>query len=237
MQSKKIQLTIQVLSIVLFALVSALVPQEYVFVFFLLYFLVMMLVFSRLMSSGFKKPGEIKTQPIFKEDDVSKIIASDIQLLQEIREQFRPMMILFALTFLVILIAPLYWQYIADHVKSTIHSLTGNEFLTKFITILFFYLFLMAIMFLPRTLATRRLKQKKQIHTPRRYAVHREGLILDGRLLAYSKDLCIKVNSKRRFVEIHGEKLPFIIRLYTIDASRLADKLEEVGLDECREQT
>lgn len=234
MQSRRLQLLIQVFSIVLFALISALAPQEYLFAFFILYFAVFMFVFSRLMGGGFKSANKIKTQPVFKEDDVSKIIASDVQLLQEIREQFKPMMILLGLTFLVILIAPIYWQYIADHVKSTVSNLTGNEFLTKFLVFLSFYVFLMAIMYLPRTLVTRRLKQKKQIYTPRRYAVHKEGLLLDGRLLEYTKDLCMKVNSKRRFVEIHGEKLPFIIRLYTLDTSRLADKLGEVGLYECK---
>jgi uncharacterized membrane protein len=80
----------------------------------------------------------------------------------------------------------------------------------------------------------RGVKQKKQLYYPRIYAVYKEGIVIEGRLLQYSKDMCFKVETKRRFVEVHGDKLPFVVRLYTLDVSKLADKLFEVGLRECR---
>jgi uncharacterized membrane protein len=70
--------------------------------------------------------------------------------------------------------------------------------------------------------------------TPQVFALYKDGLLMDGRLLKLEKDMCYKVNSKRRFIQILSPRLPYDIRLYTLETSKLADRLREVGLYECR---
>lgn len=233
MQSKAIQVIIQIISIILFALVSAIAPG-YSFLFFILYFAILMFVFSRTMRGGLKRADQVKSAPLFKENDVSAIMTSDPMLMQEVKEQFKSMMLLMILPFLVIFIAPLYWEYVARYVETYVYQASSNEFLTRFAVFLMFYVFLIGVLQAPRLILMRKMKQKKQIYTPRRYSVHREGLLLDNRLLELTRELCIKVDTRRKFVEIHGDKLPFIVRLYTLDYTRLASTLREVGLNVCR---
>ncbi|MEM4718417.1 MAG: DUF2208 family protein, partial [Desulfurococcaceae archaeon] len=231
--NKAIQAIIQIISIILFALVSAIAPS-YSFLFFIIYFIILMFVFSRTMRGGFKRVDQVKSAPLFKESDVSAVITSDPMLIQEVKEQFKSMMLLMILPFLVIFIAPLYWQYVAHYIENYMYQVSNNEFVTRFTVFLLFYVFLIGILQAPRVLLMRKMRQKKQIYTPRKYSVHKEGLILDNRLLELTRDLCIKVDTKRKFVEIHGDKIPFIVRLYTLDAIKLANKLHEVGLNECK---
>lgn len=234
MQSRKTTTAIQVASMILFALVSAAAP-DYMWLFFLIYFAIIMFVMSRMAMGGLKKVEQMKGSPLFKEENATTAMASDVALIKEVKEQFKSPMLMMILSFaLIFIIPPVYWGYVSPHVENFIKQTTTNEFITRFIVFLAFYVFMISILYLPRTLIMRGMKQKKQLYYPRMYAVYREGVLVEGRLLEYSKDMCYKVDSRRRFVEVHGDKLPFVVRLYTLETSRLADKLSEVGLRECR---
>lgn len=233
-QSKLASIAFQVVSIVMFALISAAVPQ-YAWIVFIAYFAVLMIIMTRLATRGMKKASELKGTPLFKEENAVQIMASDIALMQEIKDQLKSTMLLMVMPLMVLLIAPLYWQYINPFLVNTVLKDLGSEFLIRFIGFLLFYTFLIVTMFLPRLVVTRKLKQKKQLYTPRVYSVYKNGLYMDGRMVEYDKESCYQANSRRKFVEIHSPKLQFIVRLYTLEVSALAGRLREVGLYECRE--
>ncbi|MEM1638575.1 MAG: DUF2208 family protein [Desulfurococcaceae archaeon] len=234
MQSRGVTIAIQVASMILFALISAAAPG-YMLLFFIIYFAIIMLITSKMAMGGLKKVEQMKGSPIFKEENATTVMASDTLLIQEVKEQFKSPMLMMILSFaFVLIIPPVYWSYISPYIENLIKQSTTNEFVVRFIVFLAFYVFMIAVLYLPRTLIMRGIKQKKQLYYPRVYAIYKEGVVIEGRLLEYSRDMCYKVNSKRHFVEIHGDKLPFIVRLYTLETSKLADRLYEVGLRECR---
>lgn len=232
---KLVPIIIQVATIVMFALVSAAIPA-YTWIFFILYFVVLTVIMMRTTGKGLKRVTEVKGSPLFKEENAASIMAGDTILFKEIREQFKLAFLPMVSLLIVIFIYPLYWQYLDPLVKDVLHSITDDAFITRFAEFLAFYAFLIAIMSLPRVLITRKLQQKKQLYIPRTFSVYRDGIYLEGRMIEYSKDACYKVDSKRKFVEIHSPKIPFVIRLYTLEVSKLADRLREVGLYECRAQ-
>jgi uncharacterized membrane protein len=233
-QSRVQTAVLQATSMILFALISAAAP-EYMWLFFIIYFAIIMIVMSRMTMSGLKRVDQMKGSPLFKEDNAATAMASDAILIQEVKEQFKSPMLLLLLSFaLIFVIPPVYWGYVSPYVESLIKQMTTSEFIVRFVVFLAFYVFMIAILYVPRSLLMRGVKQKKQLYYPRIYAVYKEGIVIEGRLLQYSKDMCFKVETKRRFVEVHGDKLPFVVRLYTLDVSKLADKLFEVGLRECR---
>ncbi len=235
MPSKLVNTLIQIVSLVLFALVSAIAP-EYTWLFFILYFIIIMAVMTKMSMKGFKRADSVKGSPLFKEDNTTIAMSSDTLVLQEVKEQFKAVMLMMFLPFVIIfLVPPIYWTYINPIVDSATRQVFENEVLVRFIGFLAFYSILVLTIQIPRLLLMRGLKSKKQLYTPRSFALYREGLLMDGRLLAFDKDMCYKVDSKRKFVQIESPQLPYNVRLYTLEVSKLADRIREVGLHECRE--
>lgn len=228
-------LVIQAISIVLFSLVSAAAP-EYAWIAFILYFFVLMFVMTKITGRGLKKAPERKGSPIFKEDQATQIMAHDSLLIKEVKEQFKSTTLMLLLPIVALVLAPMYWQYIDPPVKSALAQFTTNEFLIRFIGFIMFYVFLIAIMQIPRLAVSRLVKQQKQLYVPRTFSLYKDGILIDNRYVQYESDLCFQGDANRKFVEMHGKKIPFIIRLYTIEVSKLASKLKEVGLSECQGQ-
>jgi Predicted membrane protein len=177
---------------ILFALVSAAAP-EYMWLFFIIYFAIIMIVMSKMTMSGLKRVDQMKGSPIFKEENAATVMASDAMLIQEVKEQFKSPMLLLLLSFaLIFVIPPIYWGYVSPYVESLINQMTTSEFIVRFVVFLAFYVFMIAILYVPRALLMRGVKQKKQLYYPRVYAVYKEGIVIEGRLLQYSKDMCFK---------------------------------------------
>lgn len=234
MPSRLVNIAIQTVSIVIFALISAIAPG-YMWIFFILYIVLIMYITTRLVAGGLKKATGIKGSPLFKEDNAHIVMASDALLFQELKDQFRNMMIIMLLPLLVILVAPpLYWQYVSPYINELARSFTTNDVLIKFVVNLGFYATLVLLIQLPRLLLTLKAKQRKQIFSARTFSVYRDGVVLDGRLLKFEKDMCYQANIQRRFVQISSPRLSFDIRLYTIETAKLIDVLRRVGLDECK---
>jgi len=231
-QIKPRTLVMQVVSIIAFALVSAAFPG-YAWIIFLLYFVILMLIMTRTTRRGFKKVSEIRGSPLFKEENAMVIGSKDELLIKEMKEQFRPMMVLFILPLFVILIAPIYWNYIAPLIENFLASIVESQFITDFIRFLAFYAFIISVMYIPRFFIMRKVVQKKQLYIPRTFYIYKAGIYADGKLIEPSREACYEVNLSRKFVEINSPKLPFVVRLYTLEVSRLADKLREIGLYEC----
>lgn len=233
-QNKKLSIVFQVLSIVLFSLISAALPQ-YAWVVFILYFVVLMAITSRSSMRGLGRRGGLKGTPLFREENAVQVMTRDVLLIQEIKEQFKSTMVLLTLPLLIIFIAPIYWDHVNPILVNNLLKYIGHEFIERFLSFLLFYVFLIAIISLPRIILMHKLKQKKQLYTPRVFHVYRNSLYIDGRILDYSKDMCFKHDPRRKFVEVRSPRLPFDIRLYTLETSTLANRFKEVGLSECRE--
>lgn len=235
MSSRATTIFIQVLSMVIFALISAAVPQ-YLPLIFVVYFAILLIVSSRLATRGMKKASSVKGTPLFREDNPAQVAVQDDLLLQEVKDQFKSTLVLMFLPFiLVVVLAQVYWMYINQIIESYVLQGISDSFLSRFIQVLIFYAFISAVMLIPRWLMSRRFSQKKQLMIPQKFMVYKDGIVMDGRLVSYANDMCFKLDTRRKYTELHSAKLPFTVRLYTLEVSKLAEKLREVGLRECRE--
>jgi len=231
--SKKANIAIQAVSIVLFALVAALIPQ-YALLIFILYFMLFMIIATRTSLKSTKSIDKSAGPSLFKESASAQAMMYDSLLAEELRSQFKSTMVYFIFPLIALVLIPLYTTYIGPHIRSFLQVL-GNTLLENFLYFILMYLFLIGVIQGSRLLVVGRIKQQKQLLIPRSFTLYKKGLVFDGRFLEYNKDMCIKENRERKFVEIHSTKLPFIIRLYTLEVSKLYTKIREAGLSECRE--
>jgi len=161
----------------------------------------------------------------------------DSLVINELKSQVKSTMIYLVFPLIALVVIPLYYEYIGPHIMSLLEAL-NNELLKRFIFFIAMYLFLMGVLQGIRIVIVKKIKQPpRQLYIPRSFIVYRTGLVIDGRFLEYDKDMCIEENRDRRFVEIHSKKLPYVIRLYTLEISKLLSRIREAGLSECRERT
>lgn len=234
-QSKIVTIVLPIISIILFSLISAVVPG-YMWLFFVLYFAVIMVVSYKVSMKGMKTITEHKGSALFKEENTAQIMNLDRLLLDELKSQYKStMLMMFLPLMLIFFIMPLAGA-IQQTVKQIVSQYIEEEFLRNFLGFLAFYLVMFGIIGLPSRLLMRKSAKKKQLYTPMKYIVYRDGILVDrGRLIGYTEDICFKSNTDRKFVELHSSKLPFLVRLYTLEVSKLVSKLKEVKLNECSE--
>jgi len=233
MFSKRLTVLIQVLTIVLFALVAAAIPQFF-FLVFLLYFVISMFLATWSFRKSVKLSESSAGPILYKESAADRIMAYDQLVLVELKNQFKSTMIYLVFPLFALLLIPFYHGFIGPHVESLLRSLS-NEFLERFIYFIVLYLFLMGVFQGIRIASFRAWKQPRQLYIPRSFTVYKSGLRVDRGFLVFSSDMCIKESRERKFVEIYSKKLPYIVRLYTLEVSKLYSKLKEAGLHECRE--
>ncbi|MCY0868753.1 MAG: DUF2208 domain-containing protein [Desulfurococcus sp.] len=235
--SRKTMLLIQLASIVVFALVSAIIPQ-YAFIVFILYFVVFMIIAAKSSAKTMKVPPRSELgSPIFKESKAAQVMLMDKTLQAELGKQMKIMMLQFALIFLVLFLLPVYNDYIWPLVAG-VAGLTNGSILVNFLRYLGMYLFFIGVMQAFRRLLIREQQalQPGYLAIARSFTVYRKGVVLDeARFIDFTQDICFKVEAERKFVELRNSKnnTP-LTRLYTLEVNRLVEKLEEAGLSECR---
>lgn len=233
MNTKK-TLLIQVVSIVLLALLSALVPREHLWLVFLLYLVVIMVITSRGIMKTAKRISKPKGPVLFEENNAVIAVSNDVELLNEMKKQSSVMLVSLTVPLIMLfLFIPLFWQYIYPGVRGVLESAIDHELLLSFLSYLVFYGLLALISLGFRRALSQFMKVEKHMLIPRKYAVYRDGLMADGRFIEFTEDLCYEVNSKRRFAAIHGRSLPFVIRLYTLEVSKLREALRGGRIIEC----
>lgn len=227
-------IVIQTLSIIFFALISAVIPQ-YAFLIFILYFIIFMGLMMRTASKSFKKVSQEKLgSPLFKEDNALKATTYDPMLASELKRQMSFAFMSFIPLLLIFVLLPVYGEYIAPYLKDLISSLTSNEVIQNFVSILGMYLFFMAITQIFRFLLFRKPGQQ-QFMMPRSFIVYKKGVVIDSqRLLEFTSNLCFKDNPDRKYVELKDMNSGINVRLYTLEVSKLVSRLKEVGLNECK---
>jgi uncharacterized membrane protein len=226
---------IQIASLVALSLISAATPPAYLPLVFILYIVVMMLITSRSVMRTAKRVDKVKSPLLFEEKSAATAMASDELLISDLKKQLKTMTLALLVPLLLVLVlVPLYGQYVNPVVASSFLNIANNEFLAKFATYFIFYAVLMLASLGVRQVLLKVSKVEKQLYVPRSYSVHKDGVVLDGRFYEYADDMCYEANPSRRFIAIYSKRLPFVIRLYTLEVSKLKSALREAKLNECR---
>lgn len=222
------------ISIVLMALVSTFLPPSYRIIVFILYFIVIMgITFRRARTWSKMPPQKELGSLLFKEANATKIAMTDKELISELKKQVTASMSLLLLSFLVIILFPLYNSTIYPLTQLLFSTLFENEVLANFLTILVMYEFIFGILFLLRSLVMRKYKFSN-IMLPQSFAVYRKGVVLNNRFfIEFSQNYCYEYNPKRRYVELRDKRSGMRIRLYTESSSTLNSRIAELGLANC----
>jgi len=234
MFSRKTMVLIQAVSIVLFALVAAVIPQ-YAFMVFLLYFIVFMAIAMRATSRTMKAPPKSELgAPVFKEANTAQAMLSDKMLTVEMSKQVRFLFINIGLIFLLFLLLPIYNSYLWPLIEGYMGSISDG-ILVNFIRYLGMYLFFIGVMQGLRYVLMRGQQSMQPMIFARSFSVYRKGVLLDDRqFIPFSQELCFSANPDRKFVELRNTRSKTAVtRLYTLEVGKLVDKLREVGLVEC----
>lgn len=225
----------QVALLILLAFISAVTPPPYLPLVFLLYFVIIMTLTTVSARRLIKATDKPRGLALFEEKDASHAIAGDPELVVELKQQLKAVMIAMLLPLvLLIVVIPLYWQYINPPLSSALSDYVGNTIISKFITYLILYSFLSVLALALRKASSKIARLDKQLLIPRRYSVYRNGLVVDGRFMSLGEDLCYEVDARRRFMNIRSKKMPYIVRLYTLEISKLKEAFKEVRISECK---
>jgi len=233
--SRKFNIFLSQLSILFISLVTAFIPQYYVYV-FLAYFVIVMFILFRRTRVWSKIPSSRELgSPLFKETNVVRIAMLDAELMVEVKRQAMASLSLFMLTLLVLVVFPVYRATVFEITYSVLHSIAGNELIALFLAFLLMYEVLFGILTLARMAILSKLKYSN-ILLPQNFTIYRAGIVLNDRFFVRleSDKYCYEYNSKRRFVELRENKREGIrIRLYTDAVSELRDKIAELGIKSC----
>lgn len=235
--SRRTTILVQAVSILLFALVSAVVPQ-YAFVIFLLYFIVFMVLAMKATARSMKVPPRSELgSPIFKEPNAVQAMLTDKMLQAEMGRQMKLMFLNLSMVFLVFILLPVYSEYIWPFIAERT-GLTESSLLDNFVRYLGMYMFFIGVMQGSRYLLMRGQQPVQPVFSARSFAVYRKGVVLDERqFIQFTQDVCFNAEQERKFVELRNSKSKATLtRLYTLEVGRLVEKLREAGLGECQPQ-
>ncbi|MEL9908978.1 MAG: DUF2208 domain-containing protein [Desulfurococcus sp.] len=234
--SRKTMILIQAISILLFALVSAAIPN-YAFIIFLLYFLVFMFLAMRATTRTMKIPPRNELgSPLFKELNALQVMLSDKMFQAEMNRQMKLMFVNLGLVFLLFILLPVYNSYIWPFISGAL-GLTGESILVNFTRFLGLYLFFIGVMQGMRYMLIRGQSSTPPVIPARVFAVYKKGVVLDERqFVKFTEDICFRVDHDRKFVELVNTKGNTVLtRLYTLEVGKLTEKLREAGVNECKQ--
>jgi len=232
--SRRTNILISQISILLISIVTAFIPQYYIYI-FIIYFIILMAIMFRTTRRMSKIPPQKELgSPLFKEKDAMKIAMFDKNLVDELKKQAMGMMSLLFMTFLLLIIFPLYRATVFELTLYYFYQLLGEESIyAVFLSFLLMYEFIFGLMSLLRMLVMKR-TGSVNIMLPQTYVVYHKGMVFNERFyLEFSSNYCIDVNEDRRYVEIRDRRGVQRIRLYTSSLSELRDRLRTVGLQQC----
>jgi len=233
--SRKFNIFLSQLSILFISLVTAFIPQFYIYVFLAYFVIVMFILFRRARVWSKTPPSRELGSPLFKEANAIRIAMLDAELMVEVRRQAMASLSIFMLTLIVLVIFPAYRATVFEITYNVFNSVTGSELIALFLAFLLMYEVLFGILTLARMAVLSKLKYSN-ILLPQNYTVYRAGMVINDRFFIKleSDKYCYEYNSKRRFVELRENKREGVrIRLYTDAVSELRDKIAELGFKSC----
>lgn len=232
--SRRTNILISQLSILIISLVSTFIPQ-YSFFVFLIYFIVLMFIMFRKTRVWSKPPSQRDLgSPLFRESSAFKIAMFDKILIDELKKQARASMVLMITTLLVLVILPLYRGIVFPLTSMLFSIIFDNPIIVLFLSFLVMYEIIFGLMSLLRSLTLSR-SGLFNLMLPQSFILYRNGIVLNDRLyIGLTHDYCYEYNSERRFVEIKNRsRQSAVIRLYTDAVSELRDRIRDIGLKDC----
>jgi len=233
--SRKFNIFLSQLSILFISLVTAFIPQYYIYV-FLAYFVIVMFILFRRTRVWSKIPSSRELgSPLFKEANAIRIAMLDAELMVEVKRQAMASLSLFMLTLVVLVVFPVYRATVFEITYSVLHSITGSELIALFLAFLLMYEVLFGILTLARMAVLSRLKYSN-ILLAQNYTIYRSGMVINDRFFIKLEidRYCYEYDSKRRFVELREKRREGVrIRLYTDAVSELRDKIAELSFKSC----
>lgn len=233
--SRKATVAISVISMLLFALASAAVPQM-VWIIFILYFVVLMVIMGRGAAKAIKRPPPAKElgSPLYKEVNVMQALVQDKELNAELRSQASFLLLnTVFIFFLIFVLIPLYQGNIAPYIESAVASLTDSEFARRFLVYLGMYVFFIGVSQGSRFILFR--KPPAQVTFPRKsFYVYKKGIVIDeAQFIPFNGELCFRAEPERKFIEVRAGPRAPPVRLYTLEVAKLKEVLKGVGINEC----
>ncbi|ABN70070.1 membrane protein-like protein [Staphylothermus marinus F1] len=235
--SRKTSLLISQVSILLISLVTAFIPQYYIYIFILYFIIIMAFMFRSTRKMSKIPPKKELGSPLFKENNAIKIAMLDKLLTAELKKQFTASMSLLLLTFLVFIIFPLYRQFVFVPVHELLSSIIGNPVLVNFLDFFIMYEFVFGILSILRFFIMGKMSGVN-IMLPQNFILYKKGIIANDRFfIELTSDLCYKYDLKRHFVELRSRtNKNFRVRLYTDSTSDLLNKIKDLGVVQCAEE-
>lgn len=232
--SRKTSLLISQASILLISLVTAFIPQYYIYIFILYFIIIMGIMFRSTRKMSKIPPQKELGSPLFKENNAIKIAMLDKLLSAELKKQFTASMSLLLLTFLVFIIFPLYRSFVFAPMHEFLSSIIEDPILVNFLDFFIMYEFVFGILSILRFIIMGKMSGVN-IMLPQNFVLYKKGIIANDRFfIELTGDLCYQYDLKRHFVELRSRTNKNLrIRLYTDSTSELLSKVRDLGVDQC----
>jgi len=235
-QQPRRSVLISQLSILFISLVSTLIPEYSLWVFFI-YFIILSILMFRSSRRLLKIPSARELgSPLFKERNALKIAMLDKVLIDELRRQFTSTFTFMLFTLILLLVFPIYRSIIWPLTYFTLIEIIDNDLIVKFIAFLIMYEVFFGVITLIRIKMMGRLTAST-ILVANTYTLYRSGVVVNDRFyIDFNPNYCYEYDPKRRFIEIRDRKSGSMrIRLYSESISELYDKIKEVKIENCVE--
>ncbi len=216
-RSKILTITMTLTSMVFFAFVSTFIPQDFIWIVFLLYAMIFMslsMTLPRILSR--RKYGDVKGAILFKADrqEIMKIMMRDQEVDREIKPQVVASLTLLPLSIVIWIIASYtVFPYLIPASRDTI---TRSEL---FIRYLIFYATLIGLM----RIVTYFFTPKRILIPLNNYEIRSGGIKSSSIIIPFPIDRNryeVTVNHKRSFIDIYDKKTKQIYRLYVPDINK-----------------
>ncbi|MCS7111347.1 MAG: DUF2208 domain-containing protein [Ignisphaera sp.] len=224
--SKMMTVLMTLASMVFFAFVSTFIPQDLIWIVFLLYTIVFMslsMTLPRMLSR--KKHGDIRGAILLKVDrqEVTKIMMRDQEIDSEIKPQVLASLALLPLSIAIWIIASYtIFPYLIPASRDTI---TKFELFTRY---LLFYAILIGLMRVVAYFFT----PKKMLVPLNNYEIRSGGIKSGSIIIPFPIDTDryeVIVNHRRSFIDIHDRRTKQIYRLYVSDVNKVESFIQKHG--------
>jgi uncharacterized membrane protein len=225
-KGKIIALVTTIISLVFFAMISTFVPQDFIWIVFLLYALIFMSLSMSLPRILQRKHSDIKGATLLKADrqEVMKIIMKDQEIDKELKPQIIASLALLPLSIVIWIMASYFvFPYLIPSLRETVTKLE------LFIRFLAFYGILIGL----TRIISYFLTPKKMIMPINSYEIRSGGIKAGSIVIPFPIDINryeILVNRKRSFIDIYDRKTKQVYRFYVSDIGKAESLIQKHGL-------
>ncbi|MEM0153791.1 MAG: DUF2208 family protein [Ignisphaera sp.] len=225
-RNRILTILVTLISIVFFAFVSTFIPQDFIWVVFLLYTMIFMslsMALPRILSK--RRYGDVKGAILLKADrqEVAKIMMKDQEIDKEIKPQVIASLALLPLSIVIWIIAS---YTVFPYIVPVSRNLIAKSEL--FIRYLVFYGVLIGLM----RIVTYFFMPKRMLVPLNSYEIRSGGIKSGSITILFPIDTNryeVAINHKRSFIDIYDRRTKQIYRLYVADINRAETVIQKHG--------